>query len=227
METIKKYELLQNDTINIDGHVLYRIKSLTKFVNVKVGDLGGYIEKEANLSHDGNCWAYNDSCIYGNAKVYDNACICWHAQIYDNAHVFEEAMILDNAKIFENAMVFDHAIIFDNVKIFGEAKILGPTVMHDTVEAFGKTVVDYGLICGDAVINDKHTYLSFNDIWSANNKHFTWTQSNNMWCISRECLTEEEFIKNAYQNSEIDGKCCEATVNYVKRLKSIIDNKNN
>ena len=97
METINKYELLQNDTINIDGHVLYRIKSLMMFENVKVGDLGGYIEKEENLSHEGTCWAYGNSCIYGNAKVYDNACI------FDNVHVYDDATVFDNSTVFNNA----------------------------------------------------------------------------------------------------------------------------
>lgn len=40
---------------------LFRIKALISFGNVKVGDMGGYIEKEENLSQ------------YGDAKVYGNA----------------------------------------------------------------------------------------------------------------------------------------------------------
>ncbi|PWE86719.1 phage related protein, partial [Eubacterium ramulus] len=46
---------------------LHRIKAVVEFGLVKVGDLGGWIEKEENLSHEENAW------VYGNAKVYDNA----------------------------------------------------------------------------------------------------------------------------------------------------------
>lgn len=49
----KKFELT---TISIvwHGKKLYRIKALKSFGDVKVDDLGGYIEDEDNLSQDGN-----------------------------------------------------------------------------------------------------------------------------------------------------------------------------
>ena len=49
MGTTKKYELTDN-TINIDGITLHRIKALKDFSDVKAGDFGGWIEKEDNLS---------------------------------------------------------------------------------------------------------------------------------------------------------------------------------
>ena len=58
----KKYILIESD---IPG--FYQVKALRSFADVKEGDLGGYIEKESNLSHDGDAW------VYGNAKVSGNA----------------------------------------------------------------------------------------------------------------------------------------------------------
>ena len=46
----KKYRLLKNDTITVDGKTLYRIEALRDFADVKKGDKGGYIESEDNLS---------------------------------------------------------------------------------------------------------------------------------------------------------------------------------
>lgn len=63
---MKKYEFT-DDTITVGSAVLRRIKALKNFRNVNAGDLGGYIEKEENLSHDGGAW------IFGGATVYDNA----------------------------------------------------------------------------------------------------------------------------------------------------------
>ena len=68
----KKYRLLKNDTITVDGKTLYRIEALRDFADVKKGDKGGYIESEDNLSQYGNCWAYDNARVYGNARVYDN-----------------------------------------------------------------------------------------------------------------------------------------------------------
>ena len=73
---IKKYEFTEETKV-ICGRKLHKIRALRDFNDVKAGDLGGFIEKEENLSHEGNCWVYN------NAKVYDNAIIYGCAVIYN------------------------------------------------------------------------------------------------------------------------------------------------
>ena len=83
---IKKYEFTK-ETKDICGRKLHRIRALRDFNDVKAGDLGGFIEKEENLSHEGNRWVYN------NAKVYDNAEICGNAEIHGNAEIYGCAVI--------------------------------------------------------------------------------------------------------------------------------------
>ena len=58
----KKYELLETNSTN----GLYRIKALRDIivddvVKVKIGDLGGFIGSEKNLSQKDNCWIHNDA----------------------------------------------------------------------------------------------------------------------------------------------------------------------
>ena len=55
MEVKKKYELT-SETIKFNGVTLHRIKALKNFSDVKAGDLGGWIEKEDNLSQIGDAW---------------------------------------------------------------------------------------------------------------------------------------------------------------------------
>ena len=90
---MNKYEMLQDDKIEVSGHILYRIKALKDFGDVEAGNLGGYIEGEKNLSHRNNCWVFDNAYVYGNAYVYDNARVC------DNACVCGNACVRDNAKI--------------------------------------------------------------------------------------------------------------------------------
>jgi hypothetical protein len=73
---MKKYELTAN-TKNVCGKTLFQIKALVDFGNVKAGELGGYIEKEENLSHDGNAWIFENAKVYDSAKVYGNTKICF------------------------------------------------------------------------------------------------------------------------------------------------------
>ena len=51
---MKKFELTSEFITNIFGTKLFRIKALIEFGNVKAGELGGFVEKEENLSQDGN-----------------------------------------------------------------------------------------------------------------------------------------------------------------------------
>ena len=48
-----KYKITDETTI-LFGRVLHRIEALCTFYNVNVGDKGGFIESEHNLSQEGN-----------------------------------------------------------------------------------------------------------------------------------------------------------------------------
>ena len=54
------------------GHTVYQIRALQDFGDVKKGDLGGCLESENNLSHDGNCWIYPNSVVFGNISYKDD-----------------------------------------------------------------------------------------------------------------------------------------------------------
>lgn len=119
---MKKYEMTSN-TKEFSGHKLFQIKALKNFGSIKAGDLGGYIEKEENLSHDGRAWVYNNAKVFGNALVRGNARVYGKAWVCDNVKIYDNAQVSDNAKIFSNAYVFGNAIICGNVLIYGNAWI--------------------------------------------------------------------------------------------------------
>lgn len=60
---------------------LHRIRATVSFGLVEVGELGGWIEKEENLSHDGKAW------VWGNAKVWGNAEVWGNAKVFSASHV--------------------------------------------------------------------------------------------------------------------------------------------
>jgi len=64
-----------------------RIVALRDFGLVKKGDVGGFIENEENLSHDGTCWIFNDAYVSGNAYVFENALVSGNALVAGNAKV--------------------------------------------------------------------------------------------------------------------------------------------
>ena len=87
---MKKYELTGEVKVKF-GVTFKRIRALIDFGNVKKGELGGFIEKEENLSHENNAWVYDDAWVYGDARVYD------HARVYGDARVSGNAEVSGNA----------------------------------------------------------------------------------------------------------------------------------
>ena len=82
----KKYELTE-ETIELYGRTLYRIKALKDFGDVEVGDLGGYIESESNLIQKGYAWVYGNAWVFGDAKVYGNAKVFGDAKVCGDAEI--------------------------------------------------------------------------------------------------------------------------------------------
>ncbi|WP_375656308.1 hypothetical protein [Bartonella sp. MR63HLJHH] len=137
---MQKKFALTNETRVFGNHTLYRIKALKDFSDVKAGDLGGFIEKEDNLSHDGNCWVYDEALVfknghvYENARVYDNAIVAGY--VYDNAHVYGNAVISDNSHVYDNAYVYGKAIIYDNAYVYDNARVYENARIANNVHVF-------------------------------------------------------------------------------------------
>ena len=78
------YEIT-GETRAINGVILNRIKALPGNTFATPGVLGGWIEKEENLS-DG-AWVADNACVFGGAVVSGNTLIEDDAQIYGNAKI--------------------------------------------------------------------------------------------------------------------------------------------
>ena len=137
---MKKYELT-DDSITLIGRKLFRIRAIRSFSNVAAGDLGGYVEKEENLSH------YNDAWIYGDARISDNARVSGDARICDNARIFGNARVSGDARISGNARISDKAHISGNARICGNACIFGDARICDNA-----WISDYACIYDNAHI---------------------------------------------------------------------------
>ena len=104
-EEVKKYELTSETKVFL-GKTLYRIKALVQFGNVNAGDLGGWIEKEENLSQSGNAWVYGNAEVSGDARVYGNARVSGDASVSGDAEVYGNARVYGNAEVCKIGAVF-------------------------------------------------------------------------------------------------------------------------
>ena len=121
---MKKYEMIPQE------NGMFRIKALvniSKF-DIKIGDLGGLIEKEENLSHNGYAWISGNARVFGNAQVSGNARVSGDARVYGNAWISGDARVFGNAQVFGNARVYGDARVYGNAQVYGNALVVSPPI---------------------------------------------------------------------------------------------------
>jgi len=123
----QKYEFVENDTkTSCDGHTLKRIRALVAIgILASPGDLGGYIEAEANLSVSGNAWVFGDAEVSGNAEVSGDARVFGDAEVSGDARVFGDAEVSGDARVSGNAEVSGNARVSGNAEVSGNARVSG------------------------------------------------------------------------------------------------------
>ena len=157
---MKKFELTTESITNEAGKKLFRIKALIDFGDVKAGELGGYVEKEGNVSQDDNAWVSGDAEVFGNAKVYGDARVYDNAKVYGDARVFGNVWVADNAWVFGDAKVSGRAWVADNAWVsgdawvYGNARVSGDARVYDNAKVYGDArVYDNAWVFGDALIS--------------------------------------------------------------------------
>ena len=181
---MNKYELTDETKTLEDGTVLHRIRAVRDFTlangcKIRAGKLGGWIENESNLSHDGKAWVDDEACVSGRAHVRDDArvldraavcddaCVCDTAEIYDDALVRAAAkvcghawvsgrsVVRGNALVCDTARVYGQSLVYDSARISGFAEVRGDAVVCDDAKVYGNAkVCDDACVCDTAAIYD-------------------------------------------------------------------------
>ena len=147
---LPKYELT-DETITINGHTLYRIRALRDFGDVKVGDLGGFIENETNLSHQGNCWVYDNAKVFEKAQVFNDGKVIGNAKVCGKIMIKDFAQIKDNVIITGGGLIIkDYAEISENVYLIASNKHCS---RHFISNLHNEWDYSYNEICGTASIS--------------------------------------------------------------------------
>ena len=119
----------------IDGHVVHQICALRDIhirnvgrygmnLDIEAGSIGGWIESEKNLSHDGNCWVGGNAIVYENAFVNQGAYVSGFARGRDEAVVEGNAWVSGRAYIRGRSLVTENASVNENAKITSEGLLV-------------------------------------------------------------------------------------------------------
>ena len=168
---MKKYKLVKEK----EEGTVFRIIALRDFSDVRKGEKGGFVQNENNLSHDGNCWVYENAVIFGNAQVYDNAVILGTAQVSGEALVFDNAVISGNARVGNswNAWVYGEAWVEDDTQVSASVEVYGEAVLADNAWATKKVITFGNAFCYKITVSDHHIRIDCKQHLKSEWKNFT------------------------------------------------------
>lgn len=172
LESKEKFELVKENTkiaYNADAEevTLYQIRALRDFtcpykINpsgddlgttlIKKGQLGGWVEKEDNLSHEGGCWIFEEGIVRDNARVEGNARVASRALVKDNAIVKGYSCITDSAYVYGNAVLNDCTKMKGMVSIGGNSKTNGYVSINGNSQIHGDSVLDGHIFLNGTIV---------------------------------------------------------------------------
>jgi len=161
-----KYVIQEHAQRLPDGRGVRRIKAVREFGNVKEGTIGGFVEGDDNLSHDGLCWIAGDAMALGRSRVTGDALLKDRARIYDWSMITDRCVVQDDAILKDFVFGYDDAVI-------GEQSLLAEVVTvrdfarifcHPRYSVSGKTqipnvrgnvmICDYARLLGNVSARD-------------------------------------------------------------------------
>jgi carbonic anhydrase/acetyltransferase-like protein (isoleucine patch superfamily) len=138
---MKKYEFT-GETLEHKGVILKRIRRISDDL------VGGWIQGENNLAHEGDCFVYHDAKVYGDAMVFGDCFVYHDVRVSGNARVCGDALVFSNARVYGNARVSDDAEVYGNARIYCNARVYGNARIYCNA-----WVSDDAKVCGNAEVS--------------------------------------------------------------------------
>ena len=224
--TTKKYELT-TEKIEYKGRTLYRIRALRDFEDVKMGDLGGFVESEKNLSQEGDCWIYDDSKVTGGSVITDHS-------IIKNDSIVDNSIVMNNSKV--ESSTIRHSIVekstINNSKVESSTVMCSSKVESSTVMCYSKvesSTIESSTVGANksrfknAKIESKADYIAIVNIGSRNDTLTAYRCANDEIGVATGCFTGniDEFV-NAVEDTHNDNKFAKDYLKAVELIKQVL-----
>lgn len=165
----KKYRILKDDFIkahkfkscisseeesSVVEIKLYRIQALKTFTKsggynpiIHVGELGGYVETEDNLSQEGNCWIFGDAKVKDGGKVIDDAIIFDKVMVSNNSVIRGNSVVRDRCFVTHRSDIFDSTLVGD-VTVSDQSSIHSGSFLYGEIEVYKSVISTHVILVG-------------------------------------------------------------------------------
>ena len=171
---MKKYEFT-GEVKYIGRKILHRIRVVRDIpeYEIKSGDMGGWLETEKNLSHNGSAWVTDSAvvmdaaCVTGDARVMDSARVTGLSLVAGNSLVMGNARVMGMARVTDSACVTGKAFVTDSARVTGAAFVTDSACVTGAACVTGKALVtDSACVTGNALVTDSADYIAIGAIGS-------------------------------------------------------------
>lgn len=125
-----RYKLIKDEFKLVYDRELHPIEAMEDCGEIRKGDRGGWIESESNLSQDGKCWIFPDSCVYDSARVTEDAWVKGESYVYDYAKISGKSVVMTSDVSYHSTI--ENAVVIDS-DISGHAKIFGGVIRNSDI----------------------------------------------------------------------------------------------
>ena len=133
---------------------LHRIQALREINNaVSAGDLGGYVESEANLSFEpgDNAWIYADAIVCGEAYVDNDSELHNSTVACDNAYITNAAVMMMASRAEDDSFL-SGATLTEYARISGMSVVQSLPDRRDSAPSISGSSCVYGRVIGDVTL---------------------------------------------------------------------------
>lgn len=140
MSVGRKYELIP------ESGGLFRLRALRNFGEVRKGDLGGLVQSEENLSHEGNCW------VHENAKAIEESRVSDHAVLFDHSLAKGQAQVSGLGRLYGHSVVEGLAVVEDLAQVYDWCLVTGGSRVSDDAYLGGAVTLEGMVMVQEAAI---------------------------------------------------------------------------
>ena len=161
--TNHKYEI--TDIAHEQYPFLHRIRALRNIGSeVKVGDMGGFVESESNLScePDDDAWIFDNAIACNGAYVDQGASLRDYAVACDNAYISRNAVLSGYARAEDDSYIRG-AALSEHARASGQSMILQSATSKCAPVLSGQSAV-YGKVSGDVRLTGMTVIVSGEEI---------------------------------------------------------------
>jgi hypothetical protein len=158
-----KYEI--TDIAHEKYPFLHRIRALRDIGSkVTIGDLGGFVESERNLSFEpgDEAWIFDDAIVAGNGYVDKGSCLHGNAIVCGNGYVSRESAVSAHARVEDDAYI-------RGGDLCGHARVSGQGIVRASSDSGARPILSdhcavYGTVQGDIHVTGTAVVISGEEI---------------------------------------------------------------